>query len=112
VPCAKLTTPNSLAQKVANASAKGAQYESQGQAPNNVRCVAPGKSTMTLEALKERNNLTLIFRTFSARFKINPCNQGRRVPLRFTLAPGFHIPRLWRWHYRLFVQSQPRLLNT
>ena len=23
-------------------------------------------------------------------------DQGRRVPLRFTLAPGFHIARLWR----------------
>jgi hypothetical protein len=56
---------------------------------------------MTLEALKERNNLTLIFRTFSARFKINPGNQGRRVPLRFTLAPGFHIARLWRWYLPL-----------
>jgi len=26
-----------------------------------------------------------------------PLNQGRRVPLRFTLAPGFHISRLWRF---------------
>jgi len=23
-------------------------------------------------------------------------NQGRRAPLRFALAPGFHISRLWR----------------
>jgi hypothetical protein len=28
----------------ASASAEGAQYESQGQAPNNVRRVAPGMS--------------------------------------------------------------------
>jgi len=31
--------------------------------------------------------------------------QGRRVPLRFTLAPGFHIARLWRFvptHLRAF----------
>ena len=27
--------------------------------------------------------------------------QGRRVPLRFTLAPGFHISRLWRWVAKL-----------
>jgi hypothetical protein len=27
------------------ASAEGAEYESQGQAPNNVRRVAPGKRT-------------------------------------------------------------------
>jgi hypothetical protein len=41
---------------IANASANGAEYDSQGQAPNNVRRVAPGKSAMTVEALKERNN--------------------------------------------------------
>ena len=23
--------------------------------------------------------------------------QGRRAPLRFALAPGYHIPRLWRF---------------
>jgi hypothetical protein len=23
-------------------------------------------------------------------------NQGRRAPLRFALAPGYHIPRRWR----------------
>src|ERR1051326_3312527 len=31
--------------------------------------------------------------------------QGRGVPLRFTLAPGFHIARLWRFvptHWRAF----------
>jgi len=44
-----------FAQKPANASTKGAQYESQGQAPNNVRRVAPGKSALIREALKKRN---------------------------------------------------------
>ena len=39
-----------------DASAKGAKYESQGQAPNEVRRVAPGKSALDREALKERNN--------------------------------------------------------
>ena len=29
-------------------------------------------------------------------------DQGRRAPLRFALAPGFHIPRRWRW----FTYSQ------
>ncbi|HEY6215710.1 MAG TPA: hypothetical protein VIW74_03560, partial [Pyrinomonadaceae bacterium] len=32
-----------------------------------------------------------VFRTFSALFKIFLSYQGRRVPLRFTLAPGFYI---------------------
>jgi len=32
--------------------------------------------------------------------------QGRRVPLRFTLAPGFHIARLWR-----FVPTHLRALG-
>jgi hypothetical protein len=42
---------------IANASANGAEYESQGQAPNNVRRVAPGLTTQnSREALKERNN--------------------------------------------------------
>jgi len=31
------------ANMIANSSAEGAKYESQGQAPNNVRRVAPGK---------------------------------------------------------------------
>ena len=38
------------------AGANGAEYESQGQAPNHVRRVAPGKSIKDREALKERNN--------------------------------------------------------
>jgi hypothetical protein len=42
-----------------------------------------------------------VFRTFSALFKIFLCYQGRRVPLRFTLAPGYYISRLWRWPFAL-----------
>ena len=49
--------------------AKGAEYDSQGQEPNNVRRVGPGKTALIREALKERNNW-LIFRTFSALFKL------------------------------------------
>jgi hypothetical protein len=29
-------------------------------------------------------------------------HQGRRAALRFALAPGFHISRLWRFHIRAF----------
>jgi len=43
--------------KKSELSAKGAEYESQGQAPNNVRRVAPGKIARNdREALKEQNN--------------------------------------------------------
>src|ERR1051325_11462718 len=45
----------------------------------------------------------LIFRTFSALFKLFLVNQGRRVPLRFTLAPGYYIPRLRRWAFALAI---------
>ncbi|HEX6716627.1 MAG TPA: hypothetical protein VF088_05920 [Pyrinomonadaceae bacterium] len=37
------------ARKQPSVSAKGAQYESQGQAPNNVRRVAPGKERMAVK---------------------------------------------------------------
>ena len=37
-------------------SAKGAKYDSQGQAPSSARRVAPGKPVNKYEALKERNN--------------------------------------------------------
>ena len=49
-------------------SAKGAEYESQGQARSAAKCVALGKSGYSFSALKERNNLVsmLVFRTFSA----------------------------------------------
>jgi hypothetical protein len=43
--------------KKSELSAKAAEYESQGQAPNNVRRVAPGKIARNdREALKEQNN--------------------------------------------------------
>jgi len=35
----------------ASASANGAEYESQGQAPNNVRRVAPGNSAQMIVKL-------------------------------------------------------------
>jgi hypothetical protein len=42
---------------ISHGSAEGAQYESQGQAPNNVRRVAPlVRARNDRQALKERNN--------------------------------------------------------
>src|ERR1051326_8428852 len=54
------------------------------------------------------------FRTFSALFKMCLCYQGRRVPLRFTLAPGFHISRLWRFiaTFCAMPPAIPQLLNS
>src|ERR1043166_2442285 len=42
------------------------------------------------------------------------CYQGRRVPLRFTLAPGFHISRLWRFiaTFCAMPPAIPQLLNS
>jgi hypothetical protein len=37
-------------------------------------------------------------------------NQGRRAPLHFALAPGFHIPRLWR-SVSTFVQGRHKAQN-
>src|ERR1051325_7799265 len=78
---------------------------------------------MNVEALKERNKLRLIFRTFSALFKLFLVTRGdalrcaSRLPLAIILrafghgigarrfgfaalhaAHGCHIPRLWRWY--------------
>jgi len=76
-------------------SAEGARYDSQGQAPNNVRRVAPGRNPKDVKALKERNKRRCYF-ALSVLPQFIFHNQGRRVPLRLTLAPGYHIPRLWR----------------
>ena len=67
-------------------SAKGAEYKSQGQAPNNVRRLAPGSEHNDNEALKERNNSCGYFALSVLCSNCFPRYQGRRVPLRFTLA--------------------------
>src|ERR1043165_1407474 len=67
-------------------SAEGAEYESQGQAPNNVRRVAPGNPEQSPLSSERAEESTLIFRTFSARCTIIFRNQGRRasrLPLAF-----------------------------
>jgi hypothetical protein len=61
-------------------SAKGAEYESRGQ--------VPGKA---FERPKYHGYYAL-----SAPDQIVFSHQGRRAPFRFALAPGFHIPQLWR----------------
>jgi hypothetical protein len=60
--------------------AKGAQYESQGQARSEAERVAPGERKRSDPALKARNT-----RDISAFQTLCP-----------ALAPGFHISRLWR----------------
>jgi hypothetical protein len=36
--------------------------------------------------------------------------QGRRAPLRYALAPGFHISRLWRSVSTFFAKPLPRTI--
>src|ERR1051326_5047256 len=49
-------------------SAKGVEYESQGQAPNNVRRVAPGMSAKIVKLWK--SGIIEFDRTFTALFKM------------------------------------------
>jgi len=79
----------------AKRSAKGAEYESQGQARSEAERVAPGYRNRLKRALKVRNSIAYLFRSFRASGSFT-FYQGRRAPLRFALAPGFHIPRRWR----------------
>jgi hypothetical protein len=75
-------------------SAKGAEYESRGQVPGKARHVAAGcdvHNQIRLERPKYHGYYAL-----SALDQIVFSHQGRRAPLRFALAPGFHISRLWR----------------
>ena len=53
------------------------------------------KSPKPGEGLKGRNRRRLIT-PFQGWSLVLLCYQGRRAPLRFALAPGFNIPRLWR----------------
>ena len=57
-----------------------------------------------------------LFRPFRPRSPFLGSNQGRRAPLRFALAPGYYIPRLWRYssapsalQFRAFGATVPRL---
>jgi hypothetical protein len=75
-------------------SANGAKYVSQGQARSEAERVAPGERKRSDPALKARN--TRDISAFQALFDRAYRNQGRRASLCSALAPGFHMPRLWR----------------
>ena len=45
----------------------------------------------------EGRNSSAVLCPFRAGMKFLTFYQGRRAPLRFALAPGFHILRLWRY---------------
>jgi hypothetical protein len=78
--------------------AKGAEYESQGQALSRAKRVAPGDGRISFPALKERNNSRNVIQiALSALLVFTEPIQGRRASLCSALAPGFHIRRLWRW---------------
>jgi len=72
-------------------SAKGAEYESQGQARSASPLVTKSKFR---PALKGRHTVRISALQAWPFFGVP--DQGRRAPLRFELAPGFHIARLWR----------------
>jgi hypothetical protein len=73
--------------KKSKQSAKGAKYESQGQARSEAERVAPGERERSDPALKARN--TRDISAFQALFDRAYRNQGRRASLCPALAPGF-----------------------
>jgi hypothetical protein len=86
-------------------SANGAIYESQGHvyAPRARNMKARGKREArrpwlprACRARPEGPKYFLRITPFSGLDRFGCLYQGRRAPLRFALAPGFHIPRLWR----------------
>jgi len=77
-------------------SANGAEYDSQGQALSRAKRVAPGEKGIMKRALKVRNIDVNLFRSFRAR-SLDFLSQGRCASLCSALAPGYHIPRRWRF---------------
>ena len=73
-------------------SANGAKYDSQGQARSASPLVI---GNQLKRALKVRNTIAIItlFQSFTV---VYAWIQGRRASLCSALAPGYHIPRLWR----------------
>jgi hypothetical protein len=79
--------------KKSKQSARGAKYESRGQVPGKARHIASG-CDMHHQIRPERPKYHGYY-ALSALDQIVFSHQGRRAPLRFGLAPGFHISRLW-----------------
>jgi len=85
------TVPRGFAQRVAiqPRSAKGAKYDSQGQAASAARRVALDHNQVDYEALKERNTTDDISH-FQCSLDLYPITRGdasrcaRRLPLAFT----------------------------
>jgi hypothetical protein len=99
--------PNAALHKKSRQSANGAKYESLGKARSDGERVAPGERKRFDPALKARN--TRDISAFQALFDRAYRNQGRRASLCPALAPGFHIPRLWR-SVSTFCAKQPNAL--
>ena len=112
-----------------HASAEGAQYDSQGQAPNNVRRVAPGNKEefeLSTESAKYQHRL---FRSFSASLSLLCRTRGdtphvvRRLPWLSYFAPSalrapwLRIPRVFgagahlAFHIRALVIIQRTCLR-
>jgi hypothetical protein len=70
-------------------SAKGAEYESQGQARSEAERVAPGKNTIKRASPEKGVIFAYVFRPFRPERHI----LNKPGATRFALAPGFYIPR-------------------
>src|SRR6185503_17838324 len=81
---------HSLSFKVGK-SAEGAQYESQGQARSASSLGCDKRNQIRPERPKYHRYYALL-----GLHGFNSVVQGRRASLRFALAPGFYIARLWR----------------
>src|ERR1700741_918626 len=64
--------------------------------PVYTKRVAPGSIPEKGQAALKGRNTAEVFRPFRPWCRFRIVNQGRRAPLRFALAPGFHTSRLWR----------------
>jgi len=77
-------------------SAKGAKYDSQGQAMSAAKRVAPGYQELNWSEHWKCEISSRLLRSFRASPFVYARTQGRRASLRSALAPGYHISRLWR----------------
>jgi hypothetical protein len=77
-------------------SAKGAQYESQGQARSEASASPPDQYPNRGNAALKGRNTVVHISAFQASTLLLLSQPGATRSLRFALAPGFHIPRRWR----------------
>ena len=75
---------------------KARQYSSQGQALNRAKRVAPGLKAIMILSTESAKYPMRFISLFQSSPLFTRGNQGRRASRCSALAPGYHIPRLWR----------------